>query len=108
MNARTKQHRAWHRELMAEWDARGQNGCELCGSTFGQALAHSKKRRLIYTKEDYFTVCLLCVSCHHLIEYGTKDEPGTHERMERLVKEIIARREGYAPSHGSNTDRNEV
>jgi len=71
---------------MAEWNARGQNGCEICGDTFGQALAHSKKRRYIYTKEDYFTVCLLCQKCH------TKIEHSGHENMEREILAIIARR----------------
>ena len=87
MNARTKQHRAWHRQLMAEWNARGQNGCEICGDTFGQALAHSKKRRFIYTKEDYWTVALLCQKCHRGL-----DEGSSHEEMEREILAIIARR----------------
>ena len=86
MNSRTKQHRAWHRELMAEWQTKGINSCEICGDTFGQALAHSKKRRFIYTKEDYFTVCLLCQKCH------TKIEHSGHENMEREILAIIEAR----------------
>ena len=86
MNARKKQHNAWHRELMAEWHERGQNGCEICGDTFGQALAHSKKRRFIDTKELYWTVALLCQACHTRIEHSG------HENMEREILAIIERR----------------
>lgn len=72
---------------MAEWDARGQNGCEICGSTFGQALAHSKKRRMIENKTDYWEVALLCVTCHADIEYSG------HENMANTVRQIITNRQ---------------
>ncbi len=88
MNARTKLHRKWHRELMAEWQSKGINSCELCGDTFGQALAHSKKRRMIENKEDYWTVALLCQKCHTIIEHSG------HANMEREILAIIERR-GY-------------
>lgn len=86
MNARTKQHKAWDRELKREWHARGQNGCELCGDTFGQALAHSRKRRFIDTKELYWEVALLCHTCHERIEHSG------HEAMEAEIKRIIESR----------------
>lgn len=93
MNARAKLHQKWHNQLKMEWQTKGINCCELCGSTFGQALAHSKKRGHIQTKEEYWEVALLCQQCHHDAEYGNKNEPGTHERMYRIITEVIARRE---------------
>ncbi len=61
----------------------------MCGGSFGLALAHSKKRRFIDTKELYFTVAYLCQQCHHFVEYGDKDNPGTHERMEQMILDVI-------------------
>ena len=93
MNARKKQHNAWHKELVADWIDKGYpQQCERCGSGFALSFAHSKKRRMIASKEDYFTVCLLCQGCHHFIEYGDLDNAGTHERMEKEILAIIANR----------------
>jgi len=60
--------------------------CEMCGANWPLALAHSKKRRMITTREDYFTVALLCQTCHEQIEFSG------HENMEQSVLDIIARR----------------
>lgn len=91
MNARKKQHNAWDRELKQEWHERGQNGCEFryegCMGTFGQALAHSRKRRYITSKEQYWEVGLACVQCHKKL-----DEQMSHEEMESEVKRIINER----------------
>lgn len=93
MNQRTKDHRRWHKELVTWWAENDMPyHCERCGGTFGLAFAHSRKRRFIDTRELYFEVAALCQKCHQWTEYGDKDNPGTHERMERLIKEIIAKR----------------
>lgn len=83
----------WHKELIAWWVENDMpQYCELCGDTFGLSLAHSRKRRLIDTKELYFEVAALCQTHHHWVEYGSATEPGTHARMEKIIKEIIERR----------------
>lgn len=92
MNARTKQHRQWAKELKEWWVERGyprycELGFEGCMGTFGLALCHSKKRRFIYTKEDYWEVCAGCVKCHEVLDLKM-----SHEDMERTVREVIARR----------------
>lgn len=91
MNARKKQHNAWHRELMAEWQSKGINSCEFrydgCMQTFGQALAHSRKRRFITSKSEYWEVGLACIQCHKQL-----DERMSHEEMESEVKRIIEER----------------
>ena len=71
---------------MAEWAAKGITYCELCGGSFGLALAHSKKRRMIENKDDYWEVSLLCQTCHERIEFSG------HEAMEAEVKRIIESR----------------
>lgn len=55
--------------------------------TFGGALAHSKKRRDIYTREDYFEVVYACQRCHFIADNMT------HEEMHELITGIIAKRE---------------
>lgn len=81
-----KKHRSWDRQLKEAWRKLEIRNCELCGGTFGLALAHSKKRRFIQTREDYFEVALLCQSCHDNLEFGG------HERMAEKIREIIRRR----------------
>ncbi len=87
MNNRTKQNRKWDRELKAEWASKGIDRCEQCFGTFGLSLAHSKKRRFIYTREDYWEVALLCQLCHENIEHSG------HENMANEVRRIIANRQ---------------
>lgn len=91
MNNRTKLHRKWHKELMAEWSRKDINFCEFgfdgCMRTFGNALAHSRKRRFIDSKEAYWEVGLACQKCHEVL-----DQKMTHEEMEQAVKDVIDRR----------------
>ncbi len=69
---------------MPSWCELGFDGCM---GTFGLALCHSKKRRYVYTKEDYFEVVAGCVKCHEFL-----DNRCSHDEMERIVKEIIEAR----------------
>lgn len=85
-STRSKQRQAWDRELKAEWAMKGIDRCEQCYGTFGLSLAHSKKRRFIENKADYWEVALLCQTCHTNIEYSG------HENMANVVREIIANR----------------
>ena len=86
-STRSKQNAKWAVELKQWWiDNDMPQICELCGGTFGIAFAHSKKRRFILDRETYWTVALLCQSCHHDAEYGG------HDRMERIILDIIANR----------------
>lgn len=86
-STRSKQNRQWTQDLREWWIASGlPQRCEICGGTFGLALAHSKKRRFILTKEDFFECAALCQTCHTDVEYGS------HERMETTIKELIERR----------------
>jgi len=57
------------------------------GATWPVALAHSKKRRMIQDRDDYFEVALLCQTCHENVEFSG------HENMERAIREIIERRQ---------------
>lgn len=88
---RSKLKYAWHKELHAEWQSKGINSCEFgydgCMRTFGNSLAHSKKRRFITTREDYWEVGLACQKCHEYL-----DNVLSHEDMEAEVKRIIERR----------------
>ena len=79
--------------LKYEFEQAGITSCELCGSTFALSFAHRVKRRFITTEDEMRVCALLCQECHNWTEYGTKDEPGTHERMKRIIDEIIERRE---------------
>jgi len=76
---------------MAEWQHKGINSCEFgydgCMQTFGQALAHSRKRRYITSKEQYWEVGLACQKCHEHL-----DNVLSHEEMESEVQRIIQRR----------------
>lgn len=91
-SSRSAELRAWDRELKAYWiEQLLPTYCELrldgCMGTFGIALAHSKKRRFIDTRQLYFTVAALCQKCHEFIEHGGHDE------MERVILEVIAKRD---------------
>jgi hypothetical protein len=46
----------------------------------------------LISRELYFFCCRLCRKCHRWAEHGTADEPGTHERLERLHREWIEAR----------------
>lgn len=87
-----KKHQAWHRELSRHWQANPISYCEIrfdgCFGTYGLAPAHSRKRRLIENKEQYFEVVAACLHCHRIL-----DEKMSHEAMEIKVKEVIKNRE---------------
>lgn len=92
VTARKRQHNIWHRELAEYWKQRPITYCEIrlpgCFGTYGLAPAHSRKRREIETKEQYFEVIAACTFCHNFL-----DQQMSHEQMERTVKEVIANRE---------------
>lgn len=81
----------WHRELAKHWQTRPIETCEVrfkgCFGTYGLAPAHSRKRRRIETKEQYFEVVAACNFCHRRL-----DEQMSHEEMELKVKETINHR----------------
>lgn len=87
----SKLHRPWHRELAEHWKWNPIEYCEVrfpkCFGTYGLSPAHSRKRKDIKTKEQFFEVVAACESCHNKL-----DREMSHEEMERVVKEIIANR----------------
>lgn len=89
---RSKERRRWQRELAAYWKASPISYCEArlsgCVGSFGLSPAHSKKRRFIRTKEDYFEVVAACQNCHQQL-----DQKMSHTEMEAKVKEIINARQ---------------
>lgn len=95
MSELVKKRKKWGSQLSQE--LRHIVWCERCGKQLGLQgdIAHSMKRRFINTKELYWEAIKVCRDCHNFIEYGTKDDPGTHERMRRLVLEIRERRNNY-------------
>lgn len=58
-----------------------------CFGTYGLAPAHSKKRREIENKEDFFEVVAACSRCHEKL-----DQEMTHEEMRDTVRRIIHNR----------------
>lgn len=87
----SKKHKPWHRELSAYWQANPITYCEVrlkgCWGTYGLSPAHSRKRRKIETKEQYFEVVAACGFCHRFL-----DEKMSHEEMEQTVKAVIQQR----------------
>jgi hypothetical protein len=97
MNARTKERNRWHRELSAHWQKNPITVCEVrfkgCWGTYGLAPAHSRKRRKIESKDQYFEVVAACQFCHRKL-----DEQMPQDEMEAAVKRIIEQREVNAVS----------
>jgi hypothetical protein len=91
VTARKRQHNAWQRKLSAKWRDVSISQCEVklpgCTNTF-LTPAHSRKRGLIETEEQFFEICWACSFCHRAL-----DERMTHEEMENAVKAVIHRRE---------------
>ena len=89
--SRKKLHNKWHKELSRYWQGREITYCELrfkgCWGTYGLAPAHSKRRRLIETKEEYFEVVAACKFCH-----DTLDQKMSHEECLNTVRAAIRRR----------------
>lgn len=90
-STRSVQNREWDAELKAWFGTLGIDSCEIrfagCMGRFGLALCHSKKRRYVLTKADYFEVCAGCVKCHEQM-----DNNMSHEAMADKVREIIEKR----------------
>lgn len=89
---RSTERRRWDKELKEWWKNEvGIFVCELryagCMNDFGFALCHSKRRRFIKTREDYFEVVGGCVFCHNIL-----DTQFSHDLTEQIVKHIIANR----------------
>lgn len=88
----SKKHKPWARALSKYWQDKGViEYCELrfggCFGTYGLAPAHSKDRRDIHTKQDFFEVVCACNFCHTVIDRQMPKD----ERL-RIVKETIERR----------------
>lgn len=71
----------------------GRSGCRLDRAHRLKRAKIPVKNDLVAWKKEYFMVAKLCRGCHNFVEYGTKDEPGTHERMFELVTNIIEQRD---------------
>lgn len=89
----SKKHRPWHRELSAYWQRRGViEYCEVrfkgCFGTYGLSPAHSKDRRDIHSREDFFEVVAACGHCHTILD----QKMNKADRL-RTVRELIERRE---------------
>lgn len=93
-NSHTQDKKRWHGELLQFYADNGITCCEWegCNSTFGVAPAHCKKQRFLRDRTEYFRAAYLCTVHHHWAEYGDKKNPGTHERMDRLIAEVIKKR----------------
>lgn len=91
MNARTKQHRQWHKELKDYLMGKlGIQWCESCGTTYGLSIAHATKRRFIKTRSDYFRAAILCLPEHQKLDEATGPNP--HERMAEFIDRLIEQR----------------
>lgn len=86
-----RERRRWTKELNKWFLTLGIYSCEVkhkdCLGGWLCGLAHSRKRRKIENKEQFFEVVLACVKCHEWL-----DNILSHEEMEAKVKEIIAKR----------------
>lgn len=90
---RGKKTRAWEnarRRIKAHFENLGVTFCELrydgCKLNSFLGFAHSKRRRLIVTKEELFEVCLACQNCHEILDRKP------HAETERIVKQVIQNR----------------
>ena len=70
------------------------NHCEWpnCTSIFGLSHAHSLKKTKITSEEQWMEIAKLCSFHHHYAEYGDRKHKGTHRRMYRLIRTLIAMR----------------
>ena len=69
-----KKGKAWakaRKELIKEFDKKGMIYCELCSSMYGLSFHHRNKRRY-NDKHTFENVLLLCMKCHHDLEYDRK------------------------------------
>lgn len=89
----SKKHKPWHRELCAYWQNKGViERCEVqfkgCFGTYGLSPAHSKDRRDIHSREDFFEVVAACENCHRILDHKMS-------KVDRLVavKDLIEKRE---------------
>lgn len=73
-------------KLKKRFEAAGITRCEMCNGSFALSFAHSKKRRFIYTDDDWEEVALLCQTCHDRIEHSG------HDNMYNSVMEVIRNR----------------
>lgn len=77
-------------QMNARLNKLGITSCEMklegCWRESSLTWAHSTKSRFIQTDEQWLTACRACLSCHRLAESMS------HERMERIVLDAIARR----------------
>lgn len=70
-------------ELKKQFKEWGVTRCEICAGTFALSFAHSKKRRFIYSEDDWREVALLCQSCHDRVEHSG------HQKMYETIKDVI-------------------
>lgn len=86
MGRKTEKWNKVRAKLKKEFEAQGIVRCELCGGTFALGFAHSKKRRFIYTDDDWEEVALLCQPCHEKVEHSG------HDNMYVSIRGIIENR----------------
>lgn len=90
----SKLHRPFHRALAKQWAANPIEYCELrfpgCVGTYGLAPAHSRDRRDIKTRDEFFEVVAACEKCH----FHADREMPKDQRLE-LFKRTIEERDAY-------------
>jgi len=102
MNSRTKQHRAWHRELKQYlMGDLAIDYCESCGTSYGLSIMHATKRRFIQTKDDYFRAAIVCLPEHQSYDEATGEN--VHEKMATFVDALIANRRGNYERRNTRT-----
>jgi hypothetical protein len=97
--ATARERKKWARELAEHWRDRPRpEYCEVrfqgCFGTYGLAPAHSRKRRKIESKAQFFEVVAACLFCHRQM-----DEKMSHDEMESTVQRIIKQRESQHAAH---------
>ena len=91
MNARTKQHRQWARELKQHlMGDLGIHSCESCGTSYGLSIMHATKRRFLSDRESYFRAAVVCLPEHQSYDEGAGDDP--HGKMAEFVDKLIEAR----------------
>ena len=91
MNAKTKLHRKWHKELKQHlMGDLGIQHCESCGTSYGLSIMHATKRRFIETRDDYFRAAIVCLPEHQSYDEATGEN--VHAKMAEFVDGLIERR----------------
>jgi len=96
---RSKERRQWQAKMMAK-HGRGEY-CEWyegCADRFAIANAHRVKKIDILTELEWVDGrAHLCQKHHNWVEYGDRENPGTHERMWQLVNQCMEAAGRFVP-----------